>query len=52
MLFLISETADGEAREDLEDLVIENDVVILTEDNFDRALETYEYLLVEFYAPW
>ena len=31
---------------------LENDVIILTDSTFDKALEKYEYLLVLFYAPW
>jgi protein disulfide-isomerase A1 len=30
----------------------EDDVLVLTDGTIDRALETYPYLLVEFYAPW
>ena len=30
----------------------EDNVLVLTDATLDRALETYPYLLVEFYAPW
>lgn len=30
----------------------ENDVFVLTDHNFERAIENNPYLLVEFYAPW
>ena len=31
---------------------LENDVIVLTEANFDKAINKYEYLMVFFYAPW
>ena len=35
-----------------EDFPIENDVIILTDSTFDKAVSKYDYLLVLFYAPW
>jgi protein disulfide-isomerase A1 len=30
----------------------ENDVMILDESNFDEALDQFEYIFLDFYAPW
>ena len=30
----------------------EEDVIVLKESNFDDVLSHFEYVLVEFYAPW
>ena len=35
-----------------EEFPIENDIIVLTETTFDKALEKYEHILVMFYAPW
>ena len=35
-----------------EEFPVENDITVLTEATFDKALEKYEHMLVMFYAPW
>ena len=35
-----------------EEFPIENDITVLTEATFDKALEKYEHMVVMFYAPW
>ena len=35
-----------------EEFPLENDITVLTNVTFDKALEKYEHMLVMFYAPW
>jgi protein disulfide-isomerase A1 len=30
----------------------DENVMILDESNFEEALEDFEYLMIDFYAPW
>ena len=35
-----------------DDIETEDDVLVLTGNNFEQALTENEFVLVEFYAPW
>ncbi|KAM4023766.1 protein disulfide-isomerase A2 [Anomaloglossus baeobatrachus] len=45
-------SAESSSAEKTEELLEEENVLVLHQKNFDTALKTYKYLLVEFYAPW
>lgn len=36
----------------LAEVEVEDDVLVLTDNNFDEELKKHDFLLVEFYAPW
>lgn len=31
---------------------VDGSVIVLTDRNFDEALESFESIMIEFYAPW
>lgn len=43
---------DEAAEDDSADKDAEKDVVVLTDDTLEKAIEDSEFALVEFYAPW
>ncbi|XP_073414637.1 protein disulfide-isomerase A2 [Dendrobates tinctorius] len=45
-------SAESTSEEKTDELLEEENVLVLNQKNFDNALRTYKYLLVEFYAPW
>nr|AAH99308.1 LOC399040 protein [Xenopus laevis] len=45
-------TKSSSEEETSDELLEEDNVLVLNKRNFNKALETYKYLLVEFYAPW
>ncbi|XP_043567007.1 protein disulfide-isomerase A2-like [Chiloscyllium plagiosum] len=49
----VEEEPKQDAEEVISDEIIEDqDILVLNEHNFQRALKENKYLLVEFYAPW
>ncbi|XP_053551046.1 protein disulfide-isomerase A2 [Bombina bombina] len=48
----ISDTTSEEKAADSDEILEEENILVLNEKNFDKALSTYKFLLVEFYAPW
>ncbi|XP_068102530.1 protein disulfide-isomerase A2 [Hyperolius riggenbachi] len=47
-----AESSESSSEEKTQDIIEEDHVLLLHKRNFDQALKTYKYLLVEFYAPW
>ncbi|KAG9467467.1 hypothetical protein GDO78_014894 [Eleutherodactylus coqui] len=45
-------SSESSREEKTDELLEEENVLVLHEKNFDNALKTFKYLLVEFYAPW
>lgn len=55
----LAEDVDSEEANDMEtepdeasDVRKEDGVLVLTDSNFDKVTESYDVILVEFYAPW
>jgi thiol-disulfide isomerase/thioredoxin len=30
----------------------EDDIIVLTNENFQETIDSFDYIMVEFYAPW
>ena len=49
ILYLIECMHDDEV---IDSFPVENDIMVLTDSTFDKALEKYENMFIVFYAPW
>ncbi|KAM5152455.1 protein disulfide-isomerase A2 [Mantella aurantiaca] len=47
-----AQSSETSGEEKTDELLEEDNVLVLNTKNFNNALHTYKYLLVEFYAPW
>ena len=43
---------EEEKEEVIDGYQADKGVLLLNDDNFDEAIQKYEFLLIEFYAPW
>jgi hypothetical protein len=51
-IFLVLALAAAVALSAVNAAEVDEGVLVLTDANFDEELVKYDYLLVEFYAPW
>ena len=52
LLLLVLVSVSWAVRAEDELIAIEDGVLVLTEDNFQKAIDANSQILVEFYAPW
>jgi protein disulfide-isomerase A1 len=52
LFFVLATLVIFASAEESAEFTYEEGVLVLTEKNFDAAVNKFDYLLVEFYAPW